>query len=606
MNYENDDHQHTEYVRASTKYRCGRAARWGKPCWQGPDDRKKCGGTSECSPVLRGDRYYCQRPKSAGGACVEGPLPDGSCAHNHLPCRPRDSIRMQRGKFTLFGLLIIVILLALFSNRESLSTNNAMISPDQLSSLHAGYPITDQCENCHKSHNLPASAWLMSAFSHQDMTEQCVQCHVFKGEATAPHNMELESEESNVKLECIGCHREHKGADFDISKVSNEICGNCHEQSFTSFAKHSPFPQTFPHQQPQNIFFDHAKHIGEYFVDDEWINKPGRDPELAEKAKQACNFCHQVETAQRDIKVRDYQTICAGCHEQQIQNRAMTILTPDEVSPALFQLLISNESGDEVEQDVEDFTPQLIEILASDGLPAVYEKMSEAGVSDKVQRHLFTGLESGLIKTTANLWSKEDSLDSEDSGEPGWFAAENDDGAEAIFYRAEGHADSVMRSWVELYINKVNTAENETAGEVLAELLDLENGPGACGKCHGSMAGNSHHSIAFPLWGKTSTQKRIYTSGFSHRPHIDLLSNSQGCDTCHKLSDIADYQEYFKQGGADATLFQSSFEGIKMESCINCHNQKRISDDCQLCHVYHKGAGFKFEYQKREIEVLNP
>ncbi len=178
MNYENDNHQHTEYVRPSKKYRCGRAAKWGKPCWQGPDENKKCGGSSGCSPVRRGDRYYCQRPKSAGGVCDRGPLPDGGCAYTHFPCRPRVSIRGMRGKLSLFGILIIVILLSLLTDRDSGSAYNSMINPGELSSSHAGFPITDQCENCHQPHEQSASEWLMAAFNHQDLTGQCVQCHL--------------------------------------------------------------------------------------------------------------------------------------------------------------------------------------------------------------------------------------------------------------------------------------------------------------------------------------------------------------------------------------------------------------------------------------------
>ncbi len=605
MNYENDNHQHTEYVRPSKKYRCGRAARWGKPCWQGPDGDKKCGGTNECSPVRRGDRYYCQRPKSAGGACVEGPLPDGACAHTHLPCRPHVSIRELRGKLSLFGILIIVILLALFSNRGSESIYNEMINPGTLSSSHAGFPVTDKCENCHQAHDQPASSWLMSAFKHQDMTKQCVQCHAFNGEATAPHNKQFD-DEKNTKLECISCHREHKGSAFEISNISNQTCSNCHQESFAQFTGHSDFPEHFPHQKPQNIFFDHAKHLAEYFVEDKWINKPGRDAALAKKARSECQFCHQVESAQRDIPIRDYATSCGGCHEQQIKKRMMTILTADEASPALIMLL-TNTGQDDEEIDIDEFTAKLINDLASDGFSAVSEKLDETGVKQKRQQQLFDGLDSTLLEKTATQWLNEDDLEMDDSEQSGWQVAENDDGAEAILYRPEGHGDNVMRNWIELYLHKARS--NELANEVLLELLDIEAGPGACGKCHGSMAGVSSRQEqpqTLSLWGKTATQERIYTPGFSHRPHIDLLGESQGCDACHKLSDDADYPAYFKQSGEDTELFQSAFNSIKVETCVQCHNPERISDDCQLCHVYHNGAGFKFEYQKREMKVVNP
>jgi predicted CXXCH cytochrome family protein len=601
MKYEHDEHKLTEYDRPSTKYRCGRAARWGQPCWQGPDQNRKCGGTSECTPVLRDDRYYCQRPESAGGACSEGPLPDGQCAHTHLPCRPRVSSRQFRGRLALFGVLVIVILVALFSNRDGVTGSDFMINPGKLSSAHSGFPVTDRCENCHQSHQLPASAWLLSAFKQQDMTQQCVQCHAFDGEATAPHNGQFETREITT-VACSSCHSEHKGAGYDISKVANRTCGNCHEKSFTQFAEHTEFPANYPHQQPQNIFFDHARHLSEYFVEDKWVNKPGRDAKLAENARSSCSFCHQIENAQRDIPIRKYDIICAGCHEQQIRDRAMTILTSDEVAPAFMQLLISNKDADNDEEpDIDDFTKQLIDDLAGKGMKAVYERLEGSVATEMTQRHLFLGLDSSLIKHTAEQWLDEESLDTDDDTRSGWQAGENDDGADAVFYRPEGHADDVMRSWIDLYLR----GDITDGDDVLDGLLDVEDGPGACGKCHGSMIGRSQRHEKLPLWSKTQTQARIYTPGFSHRPHIDLLGKSEGCDACHKLSDDADYPAYFKQGGSDIKLFQSSFEGVKKETCTKCHNQERIPDDCQLCHVYHAGAGFKFEYQQREMKVIN-
>jgi len=217
---------------------------------------------------------------------------------------------------------------------------------------------------------------------------------------------------------------------------------------------------------------------------------------------------------------------------------------------------------------------------------------------------LFKGLDSGLVKRTARIWKNEGELVLDDETHFGWQAAEDDDGAEALFYRPDGHGDEVMRSWIELYLAKAVDKEDELASEVLLELLDVEEGPGACGKCHGAMAGQPVKDASH-VWGRTSPQKRPYSSGFSHRPHLDLLGKNRGCDACHKLSDDAEYTEYFKQNGIDAALFQSGFNGVEMKVCIQCHNSERISDDCQLCHVYHKGAGFKFEYQKRELKVIN-
>lgn len=600
MQYENDNHQQTEYQRPSTKYRCGRGAQWGAPCWQGPDANKKCGGTSECTPTRQGDRYYCQRPKSAGGACADGPLPDGSCCHTHLPCQPRDTIRGLRGKLALFGALAILILIAVLSNRDDGAANNFMINPGALSSAHAGFPITDQCENCHQPHQQSTTGWLMSAFQSKDMTKQCTQCHIFEGKATAPHNQHFEAEEKNTEIQCISCHHEHKGADFSISKIPNQTCSSCHEKSFTSFSEHTAFAKNFPHQQPQNIFFDHAKHLSEYFVEDKWVNKPGRDAKMAKEAKSKCVFCHQLETAQRDIPVRDYSITCAGCHDQQIKQRPMSILTADDMSLALLKMMVSS---DDEELETDEVAPQLVSELAKKGISAISNRLNKTGIDEAQQYPLFKGLSSNLLKRTARKWVDEEEIELNDKIRFGWQAAENDDGAEALLYRPDGHDDDVIRSWIEWYMSKAG--DDESAEEALLELLDIDEGPGACGKCHGAMAGLNTGKKKFTAWGRTALQERVYSPNFSHRPHLDLLGKNRGCNACHKLSDDAEYTEYFKQNGNDAALFQSGFNGVEMQVCTECHNSKRISDDCQLCHVYHKGAGFKFEYQKRELKVIN-
>ncbi|MGK0170888.1 MAG: hypothetical protein ACI9W2_002615, partial [Gammaproteobacteria bacterium] len=46
----------TSYERPDLPYRCGRAANWDRPCWQGPAGSGSCGGTEECVPRRNGDR----------------------------------------------------------------------------------------------------------------------------------------------------------------------------------------------------------------------------------------------------------------------------------------------------------------------------------------------------------------------------------------------------------------------------------------------------------------------------------------------------------------------------------------------------------------------
>lgn len=603
MNYEFDEHNKADYDRQSCEYRCGRGSRWSKPCWQRPDAKGNCGGEAQCAPLRRGDRYYCQRPDHAGGPCHEGPLSYGECAHVQPPCRPRVSLRRLRGRITLIGVLFLIALIAILSNRESGSIMNSMINPGELSSSHSGFPVSDRCENCHAAHDKNAVGWVMSVFEHQDLTTQCVQCHKMPGPAKAPHNSVFNNDQDNNMVECKSCHQEHKGSEFNISKVSDRICSNCHEKQFSKLAQHVKFPSDFPHQEPQRIYFDHATHLSEYFVEESWLQKEDRDADLAAKASAACSTCHQIENAARDVPIRDYETMCAGCHQQQVSERLLTLLTADEASPTMLGLLTA--SGEEPE-DSEDAALALIETLSNDGFSAMTEAIEEAGTDASIQRALFSGLNSSEFTNAAKAWAEAEDIELADEDIVGWKAGENDDGSEAIIYKPSGHSDLTLILWIETYLARQLEDESELNEEAVGSLLDQTVGPGACGKCHGAVIGDSMSGNKTLQWGKSEPTVRPHSAGFSHRPHIDLLGSTEGCDACHKPNNAADYSAFFDDQGKDPELFQSRFMGISLETCTKCHNESRVSSNCQLCHSYHRDVSFQHEYQIQEKERLKP
>src|SRR5277367_6473905 len=105
-------HTRSPYERPTAARRCGRAALWGKPCARGPNADGTCGGTVECAPVLDNDRWECRRPLAAGGPCDDGPEPNGDCCMSRLPCRPRGTLRILRGRIAALALLLPIVLIA--------------------------------------------------------------------------------------------------------------------------------------------------------------------------------------------------------------------------------------------------------------------------------------------------------------------------------------------------------------------------------------------------------------------------------------------------------------------------------------------------------------
>ena len=80
----------SQYERPTLNWVCGWASE-GKACHFGPDEKGRCFATFECTPIRKGDRWFCTRPEGFGGICSEDPLPDGyaRASRGPRPGRPR-------------------------------------------------------------------------------------------------------------------------------------------------------------------------------------------------------------------------------------------------------------------------------------------------------------------------------------------------------------------------------------------------------------------------------------------------------------------------------------------------------------------------------------
>ena len=172
----------SRYERPNQNWVCGWAAE-GRVCPLGPDAHGHCRTTSECAPVRKGDRWFCTRPASAGGACLEGPKPDGRCSRPMVRCVPLRSLRARRGLVTrwtvglTFGTLLILL---------GGGSRWQFASPGSLSSPHA----LSSCSDCH---HLPAAAQnFSSAFkpphAYQD-SQLCLNCHPLGADPFQPHGL---------------------------------------------------------------------------------------------------------------------------------------------------------------------------------------------------------------------------------------------------------------------------------------------------------------------------------------------------------------------------------------------------------------------------------
>ena len=307
------------YERPNYKFRCGRAATWGKPCMRGPNLDGSCGGTTACSPVKnKNDRFECRRSAIAGGPCEHGPNSDGSCSVTQPPCSPRRSLRGIRGRLSVLALGLV---LAFIGGSMGPSDSNIVgfnwTIPGPLTDTHANFITDSDCNMCHVNHNSGGVNWIKAVFTPGDVTANCTNCHSFEGSARLAHNRETPGRTDVPETTCLMCHTEHKGADANIVTLNDFQCASCHEKKFTNFSEaHPKFPDRFPYDRRTAIKFNHASHFGKYFTDSRYT----------EKAPTTCLACHSTNPDKRSLERDAFENNCAACHGGQMASRELVVL----------------------------------------------------------------------------------------------------------------------------------------------------------------------------------------------------------------------------------------------------------------------------------------
>lgn len=655
-------HDSSRYERPNKKFRCGRGATWGKPCEFGPHVSGRCGGMSECRPAKVGERWECRRSSIAGGPCENGPNPDGSCCNTHPPCRPRRSLRSQRAILaaSAFALVIAIIAVMLTLGGDG-KARDAVIQAGDLTGGHANFTSATGCTSCHSAHDEDAGDWFLAAFHEDDMTEQCLDCHTFGGDARLGHNAKFAAKAQAT--ECVMCHTEHKGEDANIKLMSDTQCSVCHEKEIESFsADHPQFSATFPHDRRTSIQFDHVSHLSKHFA----------DQRFTKRAPEDCTSCHAVDTAARAVEPAGFDQTCAQCHTNVIKERELVVLrlpefeenmidgdavmeacgptleTWEMVRDNMAEITEALESGDEVElAEIEEEEYEAVSLeegdpisafllgMAADDVESYSEPMQEfilrlieegpAPLAELVDEHagkevspiLLSGLNAELVKRVACAWAANIEYEAPaDNALGGWHGD-----ALELRYAPIGHGDAVAKGWVNFALNtKVDEDDdNADATEAMHEaILSPKEGIGACTKCHAiSETGNGTGDAAGGTAGDDATDggtlqaewryrpsnARPYTT-YSHGAHITLLDpagvNMMDPESgCRTCHKVNEEAPYREAfEQRDPYHFQSSFSPIDQGTCAQCHSEGQVQQDCQLCHVYHADPGFDLQMVK--------
>jgi hypothetical protein len=332
------DFRSSPYERPTQTWICGRVAN-GQPCLRGPDGKGKCRTTSECRPRRSGESWLCTRPANVGGACADGPTPDGRCCRSLPPCVPIRSLRSRRGWATGWAtLLSLAVLMLMFGG----SMSPDLIHPGPVITGHA--EIKD-CGSCHVAFEGGPMAWVGAAFRPTDAeadSRKCLACHDKQETGLNPHNLahdalqtvsqEVISENPDSRppwafkvsriafptpgpaahgpLACATCHKEHEGELFDAVEVSNDRCQSCHKVSFHAFADGHPSFGNYPYLRRTRVVFDHDSHNRKNFAE---------EAKKGTKVPETCVTCHYPDATGRNMLVAPFEQTCGACHNHDIR-----------------------------------------------------------------------------------------------------------------------------------------------------------------------------------------------------------------------------------------------------------------------------------------------
>ncbi|MCI0334236.1 MAG: cytochrome c3 family protein [Planctomycetes bacterium] len=658
------DYASRQYERPNQPWVCGLASD-GQACPAGPTAGGACPALAECVPTRDGDRWMCNRSPLRGGVCAEGPSPEGGCGCVHR-CRPVRSLRSIRGRFvtacTLLAAGVLTILL-------SADWRDRAISPGPLAQQHAQLLENEtspnpslrgrgKCAECHSAAERSVAGWAGSlAGFHGGETGQsqrCMECHkstISTEFALVAHNVAPQllrqitasgvgpsSNHKRHELACATCHREHRGAQFDLVAMNDAACQSCHQQRYQSFSTDHPDFGVWPYERRTRIVFNHASHQAKHFAE--------------KKQAFACRLCHVEDATQSVQLLASFENACALCHDEKIATSVAKGLPfislptidvdalktaghdigpwPEAATgdfdgrlPPMMKLLLAADQDaaqamtalgadfDFLDVDPDDPVQlaacaklaaairSLVADIGERGPVAVRERLSRAlapYVEEPEVSALMAGLSVSVMHEAANwfpgidigkeAWPRDvKSADLPARKTPQydpagtWFL---DDVTLSIRYRPAAHADSVLTSWLKLLAATPNL---ELRPLVMATFRELSSptAPGLCASCHSvERVAEGQMTINWRAYNRTTGPRSL--TKFSHGPHL-LLPQLSDCTSCHAINNSADTAAAYSEDNPHT--FVSEFAPISKQQCAQCHTAKAAGESCQKCHNYH-------------------
>lgn len=262
------------------------------------------------------------------------------------------STRTWTGRRQQIAITTPLVLLVFFGAVFVLVPRSTLFKPGPLSSPHAqilaGTLSNERCAACHSDATLSMSWSGNAATVHQHQNDLCMKCHqemIETSLASKAHNLPRSVREQlsaeirraavspktatlvsnawapRAKLDhesvaCSTCHKEHHGADVDLTTMTSAQCQSCHSVRFGDFASSHPEWQSWPYGRGGEIAFDHVTHLRKH------SNSRGAATHLL------CVRCHPGQSSASGpadlARSASYENACAVCHDEALQVQAAT------------------------------------------------------------------------------------------------------------------------------------------------------------------------------------------------------------------------------------------------------------------------------------------
>jgi hypothetical protein len=669
------------YERPDQIWVCGNA-QFGTACPLGPNRNGRCVTTALCEPILVDGAWKCNRSRLQGGMCDSGPLEDGSCGCPVLSCSPCRTLRSHRGRVAAICFAATLALLAILLSSPS---RNALLVPGPLTEPHAQI-MRDQrsrrCAHCHAAGSEGLGGWLLAATlgpapSTTKQWQLCLHCHENRisparalvahtashrelarlTEKSAQHRATEDGRlmaagtvsKSTRALACATCHREHHGAEHDLTAMSDQQCSTCHQAQFPSFARGHPEFRAWPYRRRSRIIFDHVSHGERHFREAQQVFQ--------------CATCHEVGPHGEPRRLVGYEQDCATCHEADMRRSMSEPLAlirlpmidrellsseglsvgqwPEEfngdfdgsIPPLMLLMLwadplakasleqfgpgfgfldVDPDNFDDLEaaSDLVWSIKRLIYELGTDGDSAIlwrakrlYELRGTTFQPEQFEA-LVAGFDrSALVRMASTFPRLGLELKSRSRGDvrpesppravvvgstATWHGST--DGAE-FGVQVSQHASPLLRAWLDL------AGQLGDDGLRYTDELTKATGVGQCTMCHSLEYSGHQRTTAMVNWqtrpaparvtGVASGDGSAVGSSLTKFRHAPhvMQSSLEECTSCHRPDASAPYAASYES--LDPSRGCSGFTALSKTDCAGCHVRNGAGDACLKCHNYH-------------------